>query len=254
MTIIGLTTEVSPRYPRIGKLRKGGEKSATGFGADLDHFRFVSPYPEVTKAFAESHPARPREVHIFIPHDTVESAFTTSCEMWNKTGLVHRCDGQTMSLWREGARYVRGAKPCTGGHKDNDPHRDAVGRLEFIIPPLVEKGFVGYVSLETHSLNDILNISRMLSAIYKSQGTLAGVEFVLRRVKENISVPGWGDRKNDRSRVDKWLVRLEPSVEWLKAHMDTARRQALNPGVTLPTMLTDQAPIVPEDAMAEISF
>jgi hypothetical protein len=113
---------------------------------------------------------------------------------------------------------------------------------------------VGYVSLETHSLNDILNISRMLSAIYKSQGTLAGVEFVLRRVKENISVPGWGDRKNDRSRVDKWLVRLEPSVEWLKAHMDTARRQALNPGVTLPTMLPESSSVMSDEAMAEISF
>ncbi len=237
MSIKGLTDEVSPRYPRIGKLRKGGEKSATGFGADLDYFRFVSPYPEVTKAFAAAYPNRPREVRIFIPHDTVEAAFQTSCELWNKTGLLHRCDGQTMTLWRDGARYVRGAKPCTGGHRDNDPKRDSVGRLEFIIPQLVEKGFVGYVSLETHSLHDILNTSRVLAAIYKSQGTLAGVEFLLRRVKENISVPGWGDRKNDRSRVDKWLVRLEPSVEWVKAHLDTVRRQALNPPPAAPVLL-----------------
>jgi Recombination directionality factor-like len=239
MTIVGLTDGIVPRYPRLGKLRKGGEKSANGYGPDLDHFRFVSPYPEVAKAFHGSYPNKPNQIRLFIPHDTVEDAFSTSCEVWNKTGLVHRCDGQTMSVWREGARYVRGAKPCTGGHRDGDPHRDALGRLEFIIPQLVEKGFVGYVSLETHSLNDILNISRVLAAIYKSHGTLAGVEFVLKRVKENISVPGWGEHKNDRARVDKWLVRLEPSVEWVKSHVDVLQRQAFAPLPPAPVSLPE---------------
>lgn len=229
MSIKGLTDEIVPRYPRLGKLRKGGEKTANGYGPDLDHFRFVSPYPEVTKAFYGAYPARPNQIRLFIPHDTIEDAFATSCEVWNKTGLVHRCDGQTMSVWREGPRYVRGARPCPGGHRENDPHHDAVGRLEFIIPQLVEHGFVGYVTLETHSIHDILNLSRVLSAIYKSHGTLAGVEFVLRRVKENISVPGWGAQKNDRARADKWLVHLEPSVDWVKGHVDSLQRQAFAP-------------------------
>jgi hypothetical protein len=254
MAIKGLTDEIVPRYPRIGKIRKGGEKPANGVGPDLDHFRFVSPYPEVVRAFAESYPGRPRDVRIFIPHDTVEDAFHTACEVWNKTGLIHRCDGVMMSVWREGARYVRGVRPCAGGHRENDPHRDAIGRLEFIIPELVEKGFVGYVGLETHSLHDILNITRVLSAIYKSQGTLAGVEFLLRRVKENISVPGWGEHKRDRNRLDKWLVRLEPSVEWVKAHLDTARRQALNPAPTPPAILPERVAVPESETAVEEAF
>ncbi len=58
---------------------------------------------------------------------------------------------------------------------------------------------------------------------------MAAGEFVLRRVKENISVPGWGAQKNDRARTDKWLVRLEPSVEWVKGHVESLQRQAFAP-------------------------
>lgn len=246
MTIVGLTDNIVPRYPRLGKLRKGGEKTANGYGPDLDHFRFVSPYPEVAKAFNELYPGKPDAIKIFIPHDTVEDAFSTTCEVWNKTGMVHRCNGQVMSIWREGAKYVKGTKPCMGGHRDGDPLRDALGRLEFIIPGLVAKGFVGYVTLETHSIHDILNLSSVIAAVYKSQGTVAGVEFTLRRVKENISTPGWGDRANDRSRVDKWLVRLEPSSKWVKAQLDHDTDLALRaPAVVQPQLAGHAAAPLP---------
>jgi len=214
MPIIGLTDDVQPRLTRLGKLRKGGEKTASGFGADLDHFRFTSDRPEIEAAFEHAFGKEPRSVLVYTFSESTEQVFSTWCEIWDKSGLVHRCDGQTMSIWRNGDKYARGVKPCAGGHDKNDPRNDVVGRLEVVVPELIEAGFVGTVTMETHSLNDIVAIAASLEYVRVQRRTLAGAAFNLRRVKENISVPGWGDRKGQRSRADKWLVKLEPVAEF----------------------------------------
>ncbi len=53
MTIVGLTDDVAPRFPRLGKLRKGDEKPENGKapGKDTDHFRFDSPDEKIAQAF-----------------------------------------------------------------------------------------------------------------------------------------------------------------------------------------------------------
>ena len=239
MQILGLTDDITPRFQNIGKLRKGGEKTAGGYGPDLDYFRFTSDRPGVVEAFAEAYGEKPRLLRVFVPHQTVHAAFPTWCEVWNATGLVHRCDGQWMSIWRNGSNYSRERKPCDGGHEKNDPKNDSVGRLEVIIPELINAGFVGYVTLETHSLHDILHISRTLQAVYDSRGDLRGVEFTLWRVQETISAPGWGDRKNDRSKVKKWLVKLQPSPDWVRVQLESARMDAL--GLEAPNVVIDGA-------------
>lgn len=228
MTIVGLTDNIVPRFRRLGKLRKGGEKTDKGYGPDLDHFRFTSDQPEIVEAFHLAYGAEPRLIRIYIPYKHVNDAFPTCCEVWGASGLMHRCDGQTMSLWREGSKFLRGEKPCPGGHEKDDPKSDAVGRLEFIIPELVQAGYVGHVTLETHSINDILAISSALQAVYEAGQDLRGVEFTLRRVKEKIGVPGWGDRKNDRARTDKWLVKIEPTADWVKVQLEASRAEALS--------------------------
>lgn len=224
MSIVGLTDEIVPRLPRLGKLRKGGEKTAKGFGEDLTHFRFTSEKPAIVEAFAAALGPQPNRLRVYLPYQSVDQAFPTWCELWDKTGLVHRCNGETMTIWRNGPKYERGSKPCTGGHEKGDFRNDAVGRLDLLIPELIEAGHVGYVTMETHSLHDILNITRVLAGVYEAHRDLRGIEFFLSRVKENISTPGWGDKADGRTRVDKWLVRLEPTAQWMS--MQIARSHA----------------------------
>ena len=232
MSIVGLTDSVVVSFQRLGKLYKGGPKTASGFGADLEYFRFNSDNPAIMAAFADAYGTQPKVINCFIPHATPEQAFPNWCEVWGKTGLVHRCDGQTMSVWLNGDKYERGVKPCMGGHEKGDPLNDAVGRLDVIIPELVAAGFVGYVTLETHGKHDILNIVKVLGAVHQSrignEAGLRGVPFVLRRVRENISIPGYGKTEGQCTRADKWLVKLEPSSDWLRVQIEMSRMEALN--------------------------
>lgn len=221
--IYGLTTDIKPRFPRLGKLKKGGEKVKGGYGPDLDHFRFTSDSPEILEAFQEAYGEKPVSIPVYIPAETPEEAFPTWAELWGASGLVHRCDGQNMTIWLEGGKYLNGSKPCPGGHRDGDPKNDAVGRLGLILPGLIEAGYVGTVTLETHSKNDIIGILSVLQATYNARHDLRGILFNLRRVQESITTPGFGDRKGQRSRTNKWLVRLEPAADWMQMQLELAR-------------------------------
>jgi len=243
MPIKNLTDSITPRFPRLGKLRKGGERPEDGKkpGADLDHFRFTSGNPEIVQAFEDAYGKEPRVVQVYIPYAKPDEAFTTWAEIWGATGLIHRCDGETMTIWQENGKYVLGSKPCPGGHKDNDYLRDAVGRLDLIIPELIEAGFVGYVTLETHGKNDILAILQTLYAVYEARSNnelgLRGVLFNLRRVQESISTPGFGNQAGKRSRVDKWLVKLEPAADWMRLQLEMARSAQMLPAGDEPPQL-----------------
>ena len=226
--IKNLTDEIAPRFPRLGKLRKGGEKTDKAFGPDLDHFRFTSDDPAVVEAFVSAYGNEPRLINVFIPHACPADAFQTWAEIWSATGLVHRCDGQNMTVWLDNGKYQRGSKPCPGGHEKNDYLNDAVGRLDVIIPELVMAGHVGYITLETHSKHDLLNIMAVLQAASdEGRRDLRGIPFVLRRVQESVSTPGFGTQAGRRSRVDKWLVRLEPHPDWVQVQIGMTRSVAL---------------------------
>lgn len=208
MAIKGLTDRetLKPQVPRLGKLRKGGPKpSANKPGPDLDHFRFTSEgHPEIVEAFHEVYGNEPRAVNGVLFYDTVEENFSTWIECWDASGLVFRSDGEHWLVWRDGDQLNEGKKP----HQD-DPDQVEIGRLEFFIPELVQMGFRGTVTLETHSNHDLRNIASTLMALERERGTLRGAEIVIRRIKEKIGVPGWGDRKGQRSTSEKWLVKIE---------------------------------------------
>jgi len=213
MTIKGLTDDVTPRFPRLGKLRKGGEKTSTGFGPDLNHFRFTSERPDVAEAFIEAYGEAPAMLPVFLPYATPQECFQSWKEKWAAGGMQHRCDGVTCEIWLgQDGKYHRDPKPCPGGCEE-------VGRLELILPHLWLAGFVGFVTLETHSINDILAISQSLGLAYllRQNGNLdlRGMEFTLRRVPEKISVPGFGNNQGKRQRVEKWMVKIEPATSWV---------------------------------------
>lgn len=217
--IKGLTDNVIPRFPRLGKLRKGGEKPATGNkpGAELSYFRFTSENPAIVGAFHDACGTQPAMLRVYLPYPSTEMNFSTWKEAWAAGGLVHRCDGETCQIWRTpDGKYSQEPKPCPGGCKE-------VGRLEVILPELITAGFVGYVTLETHSLHDLMNITATLEAVRQSAqdrpNGLQGIEFVLRRKKERISTP---DGKGGRATREKWLVSIEPVPSWAQTYLAMA--------------------------------
>lgn len=223
MAIKGLTDRdsITPRFPRIGKLRKGGEKTATGFGPDLNHWRFTSDRAEAEAAFVAAYGDSPAQINVYLPHASVEDNFQTWKEEWKSGGLGHRCDGETCTIWLGAdGKYHREPKPCPGGCKE-------VGRLEVVIPEMLQAGHVGTVTMETHSLNDLISISETLLKTAELRGDnplgLRGILFSLRRVPEEISVPGFGKNAGKRQRVEKWLVKIEPAVDWVQTQMALSR-------------------------------
>jgi hypothetical protein len=225
MSIKGLTdsNSINPAYRMIGKLRKGAEKiSTTKPGEELPHWRFTSDVPEIEQAFVEAYGADPVDLEVYIPHANPDAAFPTWCEIWGATGLVHRCDGATMQVWLEGDHYVRGEKPCNGGHSKGEPMNDAVGRLEVILPKLIQAGHVGTVVMETHSRHDLMNITKVLHKVFndrRSPEGLRGIPFTLSRLERTISVPGYGNQAGKRSTATKYLATLTPAASWVAANM-----------------------------------
>lgn len=217
--IKGLTDQVAPRFPRLGKLKKGGVKPEQGNkpGPDLDHFRFDGE-PEIAAAFTAAYGREPRALSVYLPFERPDDCFQAWKEKWAAGGLVHRCDGQTMQIWRTAdGKYSRQPKPCDGGC-------DEVARLEVILPELFRAGHVGYVTLETHGLNDMLGIQATLNAAYTARRDLRGIEFVLRRVEREISTPG---QNGQRVRRTKWIVELAPAPRWAQVQLAMAQSAAL---------------------------
>lgn len=245
MPIKGLTDNIRPAFPIIGKLRKGGEKGPKGIGPDLSYFRFTSERPEIVRAFHEAYGDQPTLINVFLPYITPDENFSVWKEKWVAGGMIHRCDGETMSIWLgPDHRYHREPAPCpyhssekSDSEQRSDPPCEEVGRLSLMIPELIREGYVGYVSLETHSIHDIRSIYATLLATSEARHQnpygLRGVQFVLRRVPETISVPGWGNNAGKRQRTQKFLVKLEPAASWVENQLSLMRVEAspqLSPG------------------------
>jgi len=275
--IKGLTTGVLPSFPRLGKLRKGSEakdktvQTASGprtiktYGADLEYFRFTAEGKrvDIQTAFEAVYGDQPALLHVFLPHPGVEENFGSWKEKWVAGGLVHRCDGELMTLWRDEAGKIRQQpKPCpyfgvdrTAEQEKADPPCKEVGRLSLIVPELVYAGLVGYVVLETHSKNDLASIQAALLAAAEARGDnplgLRGIEFVLKRELRTISTPS-SDGK--RARRDKWMVVIEPAADWVRLQLDMAHR--LTMGLPEPAKMiassTEETPEVEEADFDEI--
>jgi len=245
MAIKGLTDNVLPRFPQLGRLRKGGAKQIKNgkeiYGKDLTYFRFTSERPEIVKAFHDAYGEQPAALHIYLPYARLEDNFEAWRELWVKGGMRHRCDGETCVDWLgPDGKYHHEPIPCPGGC-------DEVGRLTVILPELIRAGYVGYVTLQTGSINDIQSITASLLAVAEARQDnplgLRGIEFILRRHPGMVSTPGWGDDKASRQRVEKWLVSIEPTTTWVEMQLQIAARSVLvsGPGslVATPSGLLD---------------
>lgn len=226
MPIKNLTDNVLPAFPRLGKLRKGSPQENGHFGKEQSFWRFASERTDVTAAFTAAYGAQPVSLTVYLPYAQVEDNFATWREEWTAGGLVHRCDGETMTIWRTPAgTYDRTPKACPNRGQAK-PACKPVGRLTIIIPELIQAGFVGYVTMETHSLNDLLSIQATLLAVTEARGNalgLRGVPFILRRVPEMISTP---TEDGKRVRRQKYLVKLEPLADWVALQLEASRKLA----------------------------
>ncbi len=227
MSIKGLTDNVLPAFPRLGKLRKGAAQENGRLGREQSFWRFASERTDVSAAFTAAFGAQPVAITIYLPYAAVAENFTTWREEWTAGGMVHRCDGETMTIWRTPTgHYDSTPRPCPNAGQEK-PACKPVGRLTVIIPELIQAGYVGYVTMETHSLNDLLSIQASLLAVAEARRGnemgLRGVPFVLRRVPELISTPG---EDGKRVRRQKYLVKLEPLADWVALQLEASRKLA----------------------------
>ena len=207
-------------FPIIGKLRKGSpkvEKNGKSIvGKDLEYFRFDTDDADAMTKFVAAYGNEPKALTVYLPFHTIEENFTSWQEEYTAGGLKHRCDGETCVIWQKpDGKYSHEPKPCPGGCKE-------VGRLTVIIPELMR---FAYVSVETHSLNDIMQLSRNLNAAFALRGDLAGIPFLLIRRPVEISTPSGTDGK--RARRTKALLFLEPHPEWVQVKLLEMRSSAL---------------------------
>lgn len=216
MPIIGLTDRPAA-FPTIGVLRKGAPKPESGNkpGADLKHFRFDSDDEGAVNLFTEHYGAEPRSIRVFVPFKTTAENFEAWKEAWTASALQHRCDGQTMVRWlTPQGRYSDEPKACQGGCKQ-------VGRLNVIIPELRRMAFV---TVQTTSIHDILQIHANLSALENARGDLRGIPLILKRAPREISTPADNGK---RARREKWLITIEAAPSWVELQLTAQERAAL---------------------------
>jgi Recombination directionality factor-like len=241
MAIKGLTGR-GARFPEIGKLFKGDKKekktNAQGqeyetFGKELDYWRFESKEPHIVAAFVEAFvkpsDGKPRAIPVYLPFSRTEENFDAWQEAYTAGGLSHRCNGEECVLWlnEDTGVYETTPRPCpTLAMTPEKAKRDGckpVARMRVVIPALNQ---IGYVTVETHSKNDILHLDAALPA-YESlrpEG-LRGIPMLLSRVQKEISTPG--SSKGKRARRAKWMIELKPHPQWAALYLDAQRQQAL---------------------------
>lgn len=230
MPIKGLTTNRQATLPMIGQLFKGSPKKKKGNktiqGDDLDHFRFESKLPDCKAAFLQVFGDKPDEIPIRLLHSDVDEIFPSWMEQWSGSRLQIRCDRECTSLKFNSTSntYTKAPQACSYPQCGCDE----VGRLRFIIPALVQAGYVGYVELTTHSKWDIIELTQVLLG-FQAMGDLRAPTFTLTRHTREISTPGYG-------RQAKSLLYLTCESAWVQQHLAQSRQVE-----TLPEAVTVEA-------------
>lgn len=237
MAIIGITDKHAA-FPEIGSIRKGAKKTdANKPGVDLDYFRFVAD-TETMRVFKETFGDKPQEIRFMSPFDKTDEIFEAWKEEYAASSLKHRCDGVNCVTWLQpNGQYSTAPKPCPGGCKQT-------GRLKIIIRELNR---LGYITVHTTSIWDVLTIHQNLSAIEMLRGSLRGIPLVLKRVKRAISTPSGSN--GGRARREKWLLSIEAAPEWVERQLAGMQHAALLTAANEPLMLNpgDVAEIEPDD-------
>lgn len=231
MPIIGLTDR-GASFPQIGILRKGAVKGVSQKGTpmpgkDLKFFRLDTKLPDVQAAFEEVYGKEPVSVRVFLPYQTPQQNMEAWREEYSASSLIHRCDGQTMTIWRTATGgYSQDPKPCpyangTKQRTQKEPGCKPVCRLKVIVPELQR---LAYLTVQSTSIHDIIELTGNLQAAYALHNDLRGIPFILRRAPRMISMP---KPDGSRQRVEKWLLFLEPAPDWVSLQLSAMSHAAL---------------------------
>jgi len=246
MTIKRLTNR-GPTFPKLGTLRKGAPKGKNRPGKNLTYFRIDTPFPDLEEKFHELYGNEPREIPVFLPFPTVEQNWEAWQEEWVAGGLMHRCDGEVMHLWRDpqSGKMRSDPKPCPyfTGEKQRtraNPGCKPVARLKVVITDLP---MFGYFTVLTTSEYDIVELNGVLTGYAILSGnSLSGIPFILSRRPQKISIPG-PDGK--RVRKEEWLLHLDIDPLWASRRLIAAKAQAF--AVTTPQIdVTESVRAVPQ--------
>lgn len=253
MPIVNLTktSEVGSGLPRIAKLHKGDKKTdANKPGKDLEYFRieFEPEFADLREDWEALYGEKPDGFErVYMTYGTVDEAFASWKEEWNASQtLIHRCDGEHQVLWYSQAAqaYSTAKEKCAsvGAHPCACTN---VGRLNLLIPDFIaETGILGYIAVETHSINDILTVYRTLADVQRiNGGTLLGVPFSLGRATQKISAP---DRKNNRR------IKVNKSLFYLHVDPDFTRETLLPRLAQTGGFLSAQQPQLPQPTPAPL--
>lgn len=236
MPIQGLTGR-GPRFPEIGKLFKGSKKEKRTkdgreyevMGKELDHWRFESKELHIMEAFYNAFGPEPKEIPVYLPLMRTDENFEAWQEAYTAGGLAHRCDGKTCVVWldEKSGTYQNTPVPCpTLSMAPEKAKREGckpVARMRVVIPALNQ---IGYVTVETHSKNDILHLDAALPAYESLRADgLRGIPMMLCRVEKQISTPGENGGK--RARRSKWMIEIKPHPQWASLYLDNQRQAAL---------------------------
>jgi hypothetical protein len=190
----GRVPNALPALPEV-LFYKGEPKSADGKrGKDLPYFR--SEWPDglehVKDAFHELYGDKPTHLtNVLLLSDEAEDSFMSANESWRsgekESILLIRCDGETISFYREGDKVLRNSGKACLIDCDCVP----VGRLTFILKDLVIRtGEVVKFRFITHAKSDIERMLATLDfAVEGSGGYLRGVAFTLWREPRKVITP-----------------------------------------------------------------
>lgn len=239
MPIKGLTDR-GQAFPQIGTIRKGDKKTENKPGKDLTYFRVEidEREKEAIASFDKAYGPKPTDLNVLLPFNEIEKFWDAWRELYNTGALVHRCDGEFVNYEIDpvsGQVLVRDWLNDQGErvacklqkHPDKRKRCRPVGRLKVVIPEL---GRLGYFTLNTTSLFDVIHISEQLGALAQiNNGQMAGVPMILKRRPAMVSTPITDKEtgQTKRARVEKWLISIEANPKWVAAKIKSMHLAAL---------------------------
>lgn len=205
MPIKSLTTRQA-RFPLLGKIRKGGEKTGNTPGKDLDYFRVDSDIDGISERFNEIYGKEPKYLDCLLPFAKTEQVFPCWMEEWGRTGLITRCDEENQVVYEKNGKMIAtNPIPCKR-QNGGTCNCKQVGRLNIVLPKL---GEMGYFEVETHSKWDIIGLTEQLLAVETSAGSLMGIPFLLERSPRELAYP-LPNGKRGRKVYNLLSIRVHP--------------------------------------------
>lgn len=206
MPIIGLTDNISPRFPLLGRL---ATLETGGFVFEPTHgHEFL--WPIFTQAYGEL----PKHLDVWLAFNTLEATFPNWLDQYadNSRALVRRCDGRNLHLSRDDQGNMKRERlPCLRPKKQcKCTHQ---GYLNLILPKIMGANVVGMVQLQTGNVPDIIAIAANLKAVLAYQEDFSHTTFTLAHCPQIVA------------NQERYVCSLFPGPDWLKIHKPFPEQQ-----------------------------